>query len=191
MDTKKSIITITGIVGGGKSSTAKLIASLLGFEHYSMGDVQRTYAEKQGITLAELGQQQERDSTIDRNIDQYQKSLGHEKDNFVIDSRLGWYFIPQSFKVFLTLPLDIAGDRIWEDMDKNPSRKVERYSTKEELIQGLTERINSERKRYFDFYGIKNHLGPRHFNLTVDTSKHTLPEVVAIIKEAYEKWRAN
>lgn len=189
MNTKKSIITIAGMAGSGKTVNAKLLAGLLSFDHYSMGDMQRATAERKGITLAELGEIQKRDPTLDREIDQEQQSLGREKNNFVIDSRLGWYFIPQSFRVFLKVPQEIAVERIWKDMLKNPGRQVELHGSKEELSQSLLERVQCEKERYQIQYGIEDHYDESHFDITIDTSKHSIEEVTAIIQEAYEKWR--
>ena len=89
-------ITLGGTAGSGKSTAAKLLAKKLGYKHYSMGDFQREIAEEKGISLLELGKLEEKVKSLDEEVDQRQIELGRKEDNFVIDSRLGFHFIPNS-----------------------------------------------------------------------------------------------
>ena len=34
-----------------------------------------------------------------------------QNDNFVIDARLGWYAVPESFKVYLKVDLDVSAQK--------------------------------------------------------------------------------
>src|SRR3989338_7586745 len=100
------IITIAGTPGAGKSSVAKLVAKKLKLKHYSTGDYMRQIALKRNISLMELSKIAEKDKTIDKELDNWQIKSGKTKDNFVIDSRLGFYFIPHSIKVLLLADFD-------------------------------------------------------------------------------------
>ena len=153
-----------------------------------MGDLQRKYSEDLGMDFASYSEMQKTDHTIDKKIDEYQREIGEVEDNFILDSRLGWYFIPQSFKVLLDLSAEIAVDRIMKDMENNPTRKVEKVDTREDMIVAMNARIDSEKIRYQDLYAIANHFDPNNFDLVVDTQQHSLEEVVDIIQKAYEKW---
>ena len=51
------IITISGTPGSGKSTVAKMIATKLGFKHYSTGDFMRQMAKERGISLEELSKE--------------------------------------------------------------------------------------------------------------------------------------
>lgn len=186
---KKNIITIGGTLGSGKSSTGNSLASLLGYKRYSMGDLQRQYAEKLGMNFSAYNEMQKTDHTIDKQVDEYQQELAEKEDNFILDSRLGWFFIPDSFKVFLILPVEIAAERIMNDAKSNPTRKVEEVASVSDAIEKIERRIESEKDRYQKLYGIENHFDPKHYDVVIDTSKHTLPEVVAIIQALYEAWR--
>ena len=44
------IITISGMLGSGKSTVAKLLAQKLGYEYYSTGNAQREIAKKKAMT---------------------------------------------------------------------------------------------------------------------------------------------
>lgn len=186
---KKEIITIAGKLGSGKSSTGNRLAELLGYQRFSMGDLQRKYAEDLGMDFTSYSEMQKTDHSIDKKVDEYQQEIGRREDKFILDSRLGWFFIPDSFKVFLDLPLSISADRIIKDAQTNPHRITEIIESKEDVMRRIEHRAESEKIRYKDLYNIDDHFNPEHFDVIIDTSKHNLPEVVAIIMEAYEKWR--
>lgn len=186
---KKEIITIAGRLGSGKSSTGNRLAELLGYRRFSMGDLQRKYSEKLGMDFTSYTEMQKTDHSIDKKIDEYQKEIGETENQFILDSRLGWFFIPESFKVFLDIPIDISADRIMQDAASNPNRATEIIESKEDVIARIEHRIESEKTRYKDLYNIDDHFNMAHFDIVIDTSKHNLEQVVAIIKEVYENWR--
>ena len=119
------IITISGMPGSGKSTIAKILAQKLGYKHYSIGDLRGKMALDRHLTIDELNELGKREGWTDREPDEYQKKLGHEEDNFVIDSRLGFYFIPHSFKLFLTVDPEVAAERIFPNQrpTKNPAKQ--------------------------------------------------------------------
>ncbi len=185
---KKHVITIAGRLGSGKSSTANKLAEKLTYQRFSSGDFMRSIAEKHTVTLQELSEMAERDPSIDHEIDTEVKNAG-EKNNLVIDSRLAFHWIPQSFKVYLYLRPEVAADRILIDAENNPNRYSEGYSalTKEAITESITTRLESEKKRYQSLYAI-DHTNPDNFDLVIDTEKNNLDEVVEIILEKYKVW---
>lgn len=48
------IITISGDIGSGKSTTGKLLAKKLDYKYLSTGAIQRQIAEEMGMTTLEL-----------------------------------------------------------------------------------------------------------------------------------------
>lgn len=190
---KKEIITIAGANGGGKSSTAKKVAEQLGFRHFSSGDFMRKIAKENNITLEELAEIAEKEDWVDKKLDDYVKQVGSEK-KAIIDSRLAFHFIPESFKVYLDLDPKIAAERMLNDMKNNPARHFENkgeIESIEEMVKKSAKRLASERKRYFDLYGIKDHKDKKNFDLIVDTQKNNLEQVVDIVVEKYKKWKEN
>jgi len=187
---KKHIITIAGSLGSGKSSTAKKLAELLKYKHYSTGDFMRSIADKRGISLGDLSILAESDTSIDKELDDRNKEIGQMSD-IVLDSRLGFYFIPDSFKVFLELDPQIAAERILEDKKNNPNRNTESsgsFDTKENIVKDMENRFNSERKRYKDFYGIEDQTAHSNFDLVIDTKENSLEEVIKEIISKYNNW---
>ena len=89
------IITISGSPGAGKSTVAKLVAKKLKLKYYSIGILLRNLARKRKISLLEISKLAEKSPKIDRELDDAQIKLG-KRDNFVLDSRLGYHFVPGS-----------------------------------------------------------------------------------------------
>ena len=50
------MITISGMLGSGKSTVAKILAQKLDYGYYSTGNAQREIAQKRGLTTLELNQ---------------------------------------------------------------------------------------------------------------------------------------
>jgi CMP/dCMP kinase len=184
---KKEIITINGTLGSGKSSTADRVAKELGYKRFSSGDFFRKIGLELGISLNEVSTKAEVDKEIDRRTDQELQKL-NSGNKIVIDSRLAFHWIPDSFKVYLDLPPEIAKERILHDLKTNPLReKSEKSETAEEVYQKMTDRLESEKKRYQYLYGV-DHTDKRNFDLVIDTNQNNLDEVVKIIVTEYKKW---
>ena len=185
---KKEIITINGLPGSGKSSTANKVAERLNYKRFSTGDFMRKIALSMNISLNELSKIAENDNgEIDKKIDDENRKL-KEDNKFVIDSRLAFYFIPESFKVFLDLPLEISKERIMSNLKTNALRQEsEKATTAEEVYINIQERLASEKKRYKELYNIDYTL-KENFNLVIDTDKNNLEQVVDIIITEYKKW---
>ena len=187
---KKHIITIAGKLGSGKSSTAKMVAEILNYKHYSTGDFMRSIADEKGIPLVKFNKIAENDPSIDKILDDRNKEIGN-MENIVLDSRLGFYFIPESFKVFLELDPSVASERILHDKNFNPNRSKESdgvFDTPESIKEKINFRLESERKRYKELYGIENHTGHENFDLVINTEKIPLEEVSKKVAEEYSEW---
>ncbi|MDE2400017.1 MAG: AAA family ATPase [Patescibacteria group bacterium] len=184
---KKEIITIAGTLGSGKSSTADLVAKRLGFERFSSGDFMRNIAVKMGISLGELNLRGQTNRSIDDQIDNEVKKAG-EKNKIVIDSRLAFHFIPESFKVYLDLPPEIAKERIFNNLKENALRREgEEGKTVDEIYENIITRRASEKQRYMELYKL-DHTDKNNFDLVIDTNKNNLEEVVDIIVASYKNW---
>jgi CMP/dCMP kinase len=167
------IITITGALGSGKSTVAKILVEKLNLKHYSSGGLMREIAERRGVTLLELSKIAETDKSVDKEIDEKQVQLGEEEDNFIIDGRLSWHFIPNSIKIFLDVTDDEAAKRIFKE-----SRKDEKYNTDlRTTLENIKNRRASEIKRYQEYYGI-NYYHKKNYDLVVDSTTITAERVV-------------
>ena len=153
-----------GTPGSGKSTVAKLLAKKLNLEHYSMGRLQRDIADEKGISIFELNKLEETDRSLDEEVDQSQMQLGKEKDNFVIDSRLGFHFIPNSIKIFVDADFEERAKRVLSDtIRKEPNVNLENTR------KNIEERQNSEKRRYKDYYNL-NPYDTSNYDLVIDST---------------------
>ncbi|MBX2866409.1 nucleoside monophosphate kinase [Candidatus Kaiserbacteria bacterium] len=184
---KKHIITIAGKPGSGKSTTAQKVAEALNYERFSSGDLFRSLSQERGVELYQGNKLAEEDTSIDEQVDAKLQELGETKEEMVIDSRMAWHWIPQSFKVYLDLDLETAAERILSGMDAE-RRAIEHIpdSTQEYATQ-LEKRLESEAKRYLALYD-QNPYDAAHYDLVVDTKVHNPDQVRELILEAYQKW---
>lgn len=180
-DTK---ITLTGDLGSGKSVVSRILCEKTGFEYISTGRIQRQLAAELGLDTLEMNRRADSDPTIDQRIDGIFIDLGKNPGGYIIDSRMAWFFLPHSFKVYLKTDIRIAADRILGD----PGRSSEQYASRDEAMEKLLARKKSENERFLLKYGADS-TRLNQFDLVLDTSARTPDEVAAIIlKGAY--WSA-
>lgn len=170
------IITISGRPGSGKSAVAKQVARALRLGHMSAGDFMRQMAAERGVSILEFSRSAEEADAIDREIDARTGRLAAEGDDFVMDARLGWHFIPHSIKVFLEVDPEIAARRIYQARRGSEHENISLAETQ----KAIESRTESERKRYMDYYDL-DYTDHGHYDLVVDTSQHTVDEVVQTI----------
>lgn len=186
---KKHIITIAGKPGSGKSSTANEVAKLLSYTRYSSGDMMRDIAKKRGVSIREINEIAENDKSIDKEIDESLRRL-NEFERVVIDSRLAFHWIPNSFKVYLDLDIEVAAVRIFRDMDDKRTKSGEQFESAFDVEDSLKKRLGSEKRRYMNLYGIDPY-HPSHFDLIIDTARNDQSVVALKIFDQYKLWLAS
>lgn len=165
-------LSLTGNLGSGKSSIGKELTAR-GFEIISSGDIFRSLAAERNVSIVEMNKIAETDKSIDKMVDERTIALGKTKDNTIFDSRMGWHFVPDSFKVFLMVDLWEAGKRVYNDS----LRKAETYEDIDAAIKALYERQSLEKERYKELYDV-NYYDLGNYNLVID-STHASPAVIA------------
>jgi len=179
---KTKILTITGDLGSGKSTVSHLLCERLKYDYIYTGKIQRKIAERYQMTTLELNQYAETHPEIDEEIDATFKSLKNSTE-LIVDSRLAWFFLPNSFKLFLKTDVAVAAQRITCDS----KRSSEKYVSVEEAINHIIARKESENKRYVELYGA-DCLDLTNFDLVIDTSNITPEEVSDKIIAGYQSW---
>jgi CMP/dCMP kinase len=185
---RSHIITLSGKPGSGKSSTADRVAEMLGYTRYSTGDIVRTMIKKKKMTLADFNKLAEKDPSFDYELDEELRKM-REVSDVVIDSRLGFYWIPESFKVYLDLDPEVAIARIYKDSNLNTLRAATEKDTLSmgEVIDQVNERLDNERRRFKKLYNI-NPYASTNFDLIIDTSRHSPQTVALTVFDTYNKW---
>lgn len=181
----RHIITLSGMPGSGKSSTADTLAAVLGYQRFSSGDFMRKVAQDRGLSVEDLGLIAESDRSIDDAIDGEIKKVAAQ-DNLVIDSRLAYHWIPDAFKVYLKLDPHVAAGRIYDHIHA-VGRVGQAAGSVDEIYEKMMQRIENEKKRYQEYYNI-DYTNEKNFDLVVDTGENSLEKVAEIILAAYNTW---
>ena len=179
-------ITMTGNLGSGKSTVCKLLNEKYQFEMYSTGKVQRELARQMNMTTLELNQLMCSDKKYDKMIDDETARISRDNrdKDIIFDSRLAWHFVEHSFKVFVSVSLEVAAERVMNDQ----RGAEEKYSSLEEAKKLLAERAATEKVRYKDIYNL-NYMDFTNYNLVIDSTYCTqdkIAEIVLMEAKAYE-----
>ena len=176
-------ITITGDIGSGKSAVARLLRQETGFPIYSTGTIQRSIAERHGMSTLELNRYSETHPEIDEEIDGESIALGPRAESFILDSRLAWHFIPKSFKVYLAVDLATAARRILGD----GARRGEAYEDLDSAMEQIANRRQCEVERFRSTYGV-DLSDLDNYDLVVDTSSASPDEVAAAVLTGFRRF---
>ena len=181
---KRNIIALSGELASGKGTISKLLAKELNYTIYRNGEYARKLAKEKGLDITSFNAYLAEHPEIDRQIEKSAAEYAEENDNFIIDARLGWYAVPNSFKVYLTIDIDIAAQRAFNDLDR---KDTECFETIEEQKADMIKRYEMENDRYFKLYGIHKE-DKNNYDLVIDTSHKTPEEITNEILTKYKKW---
>ena len=178
-------ISITGDLGSGKSTVAKEISQKLGFKYLSTGSIQRQLGQEKGMNTLEFNKFMNDNKEIDTYIDQKLIDINDQKDPHVLDSRLAWHFVKNSFKIYLAASDEVAASRVLNDGVRVGEPSAADLQSK---INDLRERRKIEGERFEKQYGIKPNIDT-DFDAVIDTSFISVSEVVDLILSRYEEYR--
>ena len=177
------IISFSGWPGAGKSAVAKRLATELGWPYYSMGQLRRQAAKRRGLTLSEYNELAMTDISTDLEVDEYQAQLGQEEDNFIIDGRTSWHFIPHSYKIFLNVEPLVGAQRIFQDLQKSNERNEgDNLNSVEAVLANNYQRVANDRQRYRQYFNIDAY-DLANYDEVVDTTNLDLDQVVTVVSQ--------
>lgn len=178
----RNIITLAGDLGSGKGTVSNILAEELNYTIYRNGEYFRSLAKEKGMSVSEFCSYVSEHPEIDRSIEESAREYAKSHDNLIIDARLGWYVVPDSFKVYLRVDIDEAAKRAFND----PNRKeTESFDTVLEQKNDMIKRQKLENNRYKVLYNIDN-LDMNNYDLVVDTTNMTPNEVAKVILDNYQ-----
>ncbi len=181
---KKHIITLAGDLASGKGTVSELLKEELGYTIYRNGEYFRKLAKDYNMSVTEFNIYVSSHPEIDKEIEKSAKNYAKEHDNLVIDARLGWFVVPNSFKVYLKVDLDVAALRAFNDLKR---KSTEKFNTVEEQKNDMKHRFELENKRYFDVYGVRKE-DMSNYDFVLDTTNLTPNEVKEKILKEYYNW---
>ncbi len=176
-------ITITGNLGGGKTSVCRELEKY-GFKIITGGGLFRDIAKEKGISVLELNELAKADRSIDDMIDNRTIKIGKEEDNVLFDSRLAWHFAPDSFKVFLLTDSYEAARRTYE----GGAREAEEYSDINATMAGLKQRADLERARFKELYDI-DYYDRNNYDLIIESTYASPEQIAKEIMRNFEEYK--
>jgi cytidylate kinase len=178
-ESRPLLITVAGQIGSGKTEVCNEIGRRTDWKIVSAGVILRRMAADKGMSILEFNEYAQTHKEIDREIDSYLASLDQSPEPLIVDSRLAWHFLPNSFKVYLVVEPMIGANRVYL-----ASRAGENHASPETAGADNAERQRLEQERFFSLYSV-NAGNWRNYDLVIDTT-HASPGEVAdfIMKRA-------
>jgi CMP/dCMP kinase len=171
------IITFAGAIGSGKSTIAEMLSKKLNMPRYYMGNIMREIAKQRQMPFSELMELNKTDPSVDHDVDDYQMRLGKTQDNFIIEGRTSWYFIPNSLKIFLDVDEKESARRIYNGQEsKTRHNETSMITSLAEMTESIKRRKQSEVERYEKYYGIDVY-DYKNYDLVLDTTNLTIDDV--------------
>ena len=177
-------ITITGDLGSGKSSIAKELCKMLNYKYFSTGNIQRQIGGEKGMNTLELNYFSEKNHDIDKYIDDLVIKLNNENNSYVLDSRMAWHFINESFKIYLTVDPVVAAKRVISDNYRDNEPIIEDIYEK---ALNLLERRAAEDKRFNATYCV-DCSDQNNYDLVIDTTISKVEEISKLIFQLYAEF---
>ena len=181
---KRTIISLAGDLAAGKGTVSKILIKDLDYGIYRNGEYARKLARDMGLDITSFNAYLVDHPEIDLQIEKSASEYAKDHDNFIIDARLGWYAVPESFKVYLRVDIDVAAQSAFKDSDRKSS---ESFATVEEQKVDMQKRFKMENERYWNLYHVRKE-DMSNYDLVVDTTNMTPEEVAEEIKREYRKW---
>ncbi len=178
------IITLTGDIASGKGVVSHILQDKLNYEIYKNGEYFRELARQHNMSIKDFNIYVESHKEIDLQIEKSAELYAKEHDNLIVDARLGWYAIPHSFKVYLTVDLEVAAHRVFNDINRG---KVEEYTDLEHAASEIAERFKLENDRYFKIYNIRKD-DMSNYDYVLNTTNISPEEAAQNILTEYFKW---
>ncbi len=178
-------ISLAGDLGSGKSTVSKILMPRIGAEYYGTGVIARELAEKFGMDIAAFNIFMETHPEHDHEFDDRLVALSDDPRTLIIDSRMAWHFTRGTYRVYLTVDPMSAAVRIMR-ADRGPA---EQFDSLEDAIARIRARKESEKKRYFDLYGV-NCKDLDNYDLVVDTTYASPEDVAAVMEEGFRRHEA-
>lgn len=180
------IITIAGLPGAGKTSVAKELAKRLVCDFVSVGEIRGQVAIERGITIDELN---DLGTESDMMADAKQVEIAKNKNDIVIEGRISWHLIPNSFKILVVVDPTEGARRIFEEQRSGDGARADErtYASVEDTEQSIKNRVENDRRRMQALYGVENFIDPKHFDFVLDTTNASGPvenadKIVAVLK---------
>lgn len=166
-------VAISGDIGTGKSTLARLLSEKLGWEYISAGNYFRDWYKSKGMDVSKVyGIPEEEDRKMEAD---FKKEMA-EKSHVVFESRLaGWLAkdYKETLKVLCVVDAHIAYQRVAK-RDSVSIDEAEKLS--KQRAKDLVDKFNK-------LYGVTDFLDPKYFDLVIDTTNLKPEQVLEKVLE--------
>ena len=176
-------ISVTGDLGSGKSTVCKILSEKMNAEIVSIGSINRKMAMEMNMDAVEFNKFIVGKPEFDKIFDDYQKAYEDKPGSYIVDSRLGFHFVPSTYSFYLKTDLEESAKRIM-----SAGRTSETYSSIEEAMTKINERRQAERIRYTQCYGV-DILDMSNYDCVIDTTNATPEEVADEMIKQYLQYK--
>lgn len=155
-------ITLSGGVASGKSSVGKELARILNYDFFSVGERTRLVAASMQLNILDFQKLCKSDLSIDRKIDREFAIECNQRNNLVIDYRLGNKFINDAFDIFLSVS------------EKEAIKRLKRANRVNETFKTITARNKTVKEQFKLAYG-EDFTSPGNYDLVLTTDLFKTP----------------
>jgi cytidylate kinase len=170
------LVAVNGDLGSGKSELVKRLSALTGWQTASMGAIQRSVAERLGISTLEMNRRAETDPTMDDLLRREVEKLASVSADTIIDSRLAFHFLPDALSLHLLAHPNTAAKRVLGIQRGS----VETYADIDDAQKQLAARRGAERERYRSKFGVAIQR-LENYDLVVQTDLVTQEDVCEVV----------
>lgn len=178
------IITLAGDIASGKGAVSHILHSKLNYEIYRNGEYFRELARQHNMSIKDFNIYVKSHKEIDLQVEESAKIYASNHDNLIVDARLGWYSIPHSFKVYLTVNIEESAKRVFNDENRG---NVEKYLDLEHAKSEIVERFKLENERWLNIYNVRKD-DMSNYDYVLDTTNISPDEAAQNILTEYFKW---
>lgn len=179
VNSRQTIITISGDLGSGKSTVCMYLEDhLADCTVIKTGVLFRKYADKLGLSIEEFNTSLRHNEDFDIEFDKFvlDEVNATESRYLVIDSRMAWHLVPNSLKVYIKVNVQMAAIRIFNDS----VRSAESYQSVAECLEKIVSRRDLEKARYRRVYNV-DITNCENYDLVLDSTIISASQVGGII----------
>ena len=170
-------IILSGNAGSGKSTVGKMLAERLKVNFLSVGEICRQKAVSMGLDINQFQEYLKSNIGFDKAMDRYIVDYAVAQTDYILDYRLGFHFLPESFKILLKVSDEIAFQRISSRVGKDEDFSTGLMSDKIQLLRTRNELM---RGRFIEIYGV-DFCDEDNYDLVIDSELNNPEEIIGIV----------
>lgn len=180
---------IHGSNASGKSTIVEILLEFFpGYKKFSTGDYARELAAQAGMSIDEyIVYARDNNIPFDDTLDDKLREIGKSNESWIVDSRLGYYFVPGSFNVYVNIDPDISAERRYDQIIKKDPRAKENLTVEMEK-EKLLKRAEHDHAAYLKKYGTDIRALSNYHFITNNNAAYKQSIVAGGIMAAYYDW---